>query len=289
MAAGLGFKTFATGDILTAADANGYLMSQTVMVFADAAARTAAITSPQEGMITYLKDTNATEYYSGTAWTALGGGSLSSPLTTKGDVWGYSTTNARVPVGTNGQVLTADSTEALGVKWATASSGGMTQIATGTLSGSGATLSSIAGTYKNLLLVLNNVQVNAIVGLRIQVNSNSSAIYDGLTRDGRSGAVRDVYFTGESLIEYTYYRPVTGNNGNVFVIEFPNYASSDAFKQFSIIGEGSCADGSGTGSGAPALTDSLYAARTLSPITTINLGISSSTYAGGTYTLYGVN
>lgn len=42
----------------------------------------------------------------------------SSPLTTKGDIWGYSTVDARVPVGTNGHVLTADSAEALGVKWA---------------------------------------------------------------------------------------------------------------------------------------------------------------------------
>lgn len=46
------------------------------------------------------------------------GGGSSSPLTTKGDVWGYSTVDARVPVGTNGQVLTADSTQALGIKWA---------------------------------------------------------------------------------------------------------------------------------------------------------------------------
>jgi hypothetical protein len=73
MAAGLGYIEFATGDILTAAAANGYLASQTVMVFANAAARTAAITSPQEGMFSYLKDTNATEYYSGSAWVALGG------------------------------------------------------------------------------------------------------------------------------------------------------------------------------------------------------------------------
>ena len=41
MAAGLGFKEFAVGDILTAADANGYLASQTVMVFASSAARAA--------------------------------------------------------------------------------------------------------------------------------------------------------------------------------------------------------------------------------------------------------
>jgi hypothetical protein len=74
MAAGLGFKEFTTGDVLTAADANGYLASQVVMVFASAAARTSAIASPQEGMISYLKDTNSTEYYSGSAWVAIGGG-----------------------------------------------------------------------------------------------------------------------------------------------------------------------------------------------------------------------
>lgn len=74
MAAGLGYKEFSTGDVLTAADANGYLASQVVMVFADAAARTSAISSPQEGMVSYLKDTNATQYYSGSAWTSLGGG-----------------------------------------------------------------------------------------------------------------------------------------------------------------------------------------------------------------------
>lgn len=45
--------------------------------------------------------------------------STSSPLTTKGDIWGFSTTDSRVPVGTNGQFLVADSTQATGVKWAT--------------------------------------------------------------------------------------------------------------------------------------------------------------------------
>ena len=88
MAAGLGFKTFTTGEVLTAADTNGYLM-QGVNVFADAAARTAAITSPQEGQMSYLKDTNATEYYSGSAWTSLapaasGGMTLISTTTLTG-------------------------------------------------------------------------------------------------------------------------------------------------------------------------------------------------------------
>jgi hypothetical protein len=74
MAAGLGFKTFTTGEVLSAANVNGYLM-QGVLVFASAAARTAAVTSPQEGQFSFLKDTNATEYYDGTNWVASSGAS----------------------------------------------------------------------------------------------------------------------------------------------------------------------------------------------------------------------
>jgi hypothetical protein len=54
--------------------------------------------------------------------TITGGGS--SPVTTKGDIYGYSTAPARIPVGTNGQVLTADSTNALGVSWQAGGGGG---------------------------------------------------------------------------------------------------------------------------------------------------------------------
>ena len=75
MAAGQGFKTFATGDVLTAPDVNGYLM-QGVLVFASATARDAAITSPQQGQTAYLKDSNTIVCYSGSAWvTKSGGGS----------------------------------------------------------------------------------------------------------------------------------------------------------------------------------------------------------------------
>ena len=72
MAAGLGFKDFVTGEVLTAADVDGYLM-QGIWVFASAAARSAAVTSPQEGNYSYLKDTNSTEYYTGSAWVSAAG------------------------------------------------------------------------------------------------------------------------------------------------------------------------------------------------------------------------
>jgi len=115
MAAGLGFKDFTTGEVLTAADVDGYLM-QGIWVFASAAARDAAVTSPQEGNACYLKDTNQVLTYSGSAWVAVGAGA--SPLTTKGDVYGFSTVDARIPIGANNTVLTADSAQALGLKWA---------------------------------------------------------------------------------------------------------------------------------------------------------------------------
>ena len=94
MAAGLGFKTFTTGEVLTAADTNGYLM-QGVLVFASSAARSAAITSPQEGQMSYLKDTNSTEYYTGSAWTALGTAAPSFSLLNSG---GTSLTGATVTI-----------------------------------------------------------------------------------------------------------------------------------------------------------------------------------------------
>lgn len=47
-----------------------------------------------------------------------------SPLTTKGDLYGFSTLDARIPIGTNNQVLTADSAQALGLKWASPAGGG---------------------------------------------------------------------------------------------------------------------------------------------------------------------
>jgi hypothetical protein len=65
--AGLGRKEWSPGDTLTAADVNGYLMDQTVMVFAGTAARASAIPTPSAGMVAYSTATQL-EYYDGAAW-----------------------------------------------------------------------------------------------------------------------------------------------------------------------------------------------------------------------------
>lgn len=50
------------------------------------------------------------------SWQVPAGGGA-SPLTTKGDIYVYSTLDDRLPVGANGEVLSADSSTATGLKW----------------------------------------------------------------------------------------------------------------------------------------------------------------------------
>jgi len=139
MAAGQGFKTFATGDVLSAADVNGYLM-QGVLVFATAAARDAAITAPAQGQTAYLKSDNLIYTYNGSAWTnsvgditavttasnsGLAGGATAGAVAltlntaAKGDLLAGtgSGTAAALTVGTNDLLLTAASGETTGLKY----------------------------------------------------------------------------------------------------------------------------------------------------------------------------
>lgn len=72
--AGLGRKVFTAGEVLEASEVNGYLMDQTIMVFASTAARDSGIPSPSEGMHVYISDINAFQYWDGAAWQDQGGG-----------------------------------------------------------------------------------------------------------------------------------------------------------------------------------------------------------------------
>lgn len=110
--AGAGFKTFAAGSVFTASDANTYLMQQAVMVFANEAARDAAITSPSEGMIAYLTaptvpaatgaitavPTGAKTIYNGTNWVCVT------------EVAAASNTAGTIAAGAYANTLTGDTT-----------------------------------------------------------------------------------------------------------------------------------------------------------------------------------
>ena len=87
---------------------------------------------------------------------AVPAGGTSSPLTTKGDIWGYDTTNDRVPVGTDGQVLTAHSAAALGVQWQTPAAGALVQLQQQVLASPAASVSFTvaSGSYTDLILTV---------------------------------------------------------------------------------------------------------------------------------------
>jgi hypothetical protein len=77
---GSGYRVFTAGEVLTASNVQDYLMDQSVMSFADSTARATSIGTAnfEEGMLSYLQDTNQLEVYNGASWASI------APTTTQG-------------------------------------------------------------------------------------------------------------------------------------------------------------------------------------------------------------
>ena len=237
MAAGLGFKTFTTGEVLTAADTNGYLM-QGILVFATSTARDAAITSPQEGQFAYLKDTNVTTYYTGSAWANVDTTGMTNPMTTTGDTIYSSSgsTPARLGIGSTGNVLTV----AGGVPtWAApAGGGGMTLLSTTTLSSSLTNITSISQSYNNLRIELNDVYATSGAGsIQLRLNG-TNGLHFGLNLIN-IGASTTTQYSGDTSI-YIWNNAGTQlfsstRKVNTTVDVF-NYTSTNLNKAYSLFG-----------------------------------------------------
>lgn len=204
----------------------------------------------------------------------------------KGDLIAASAadTPARLAVGTNGQVLTADSAEATGLKWATPTSGGMTSIASGSLSGGSLSLTSISGSYKNLQLVLRDYNASADGGLSWTANSITSYTTLQAATTGTAGTGVSFYSSPAATTAPTAYDAHdNGDNNNVLVINIYDYADTSANKAFNSINKYY------SNIGANQMCTVNGAVNGSAAITSITVTLSAGTFLGGTYVLYGVN
>jgi hypothetical protein len=312
MAAGLGFKDFTTGEVLTAGDVDGYLM-QGIWVFASAAARDAAVTSPQEGNFAFTKDTNGLWYYDGAAWVASGatgdiegvtagigisGGGTSGTVTVtnsmataidaKGDlvVGTGADTFAKLTVGANGTTLVADSSTSTGLKWDTpAAGGGMTLISTTSLTGSTVSLSSISGSYTDLILILTDIYCSSINDLVLSFNSDTTTANYNATYT-RTYTGNTIQFVADYGTSAYVFAGVSGNSStsaerHYSYHKFPRYASSGS-KQ--IIGNAVAQNSSNKNIFN---TQGIYFGG--SAISQIDIKTTGGTFSAGTAYLYGVN
>jgi hypothetical protein len=213
------------------------------------------------------------------------------PLTTKGDLLTFDTADARLGVGANGTVLTADSAEATGLKWATpAAGGGLTLINTGgtTLSGSSTSVTSIPGTFKNLFVVIDKAYVSSDSdnpGLAIRFNGDTGSNYTYQTINsintslsGRGDATNSQYEISARVsdqntdIKKTFIQLTVRNYTNTDGVGFSSSANA-----FNSSEQPVCTIGSGSYDGSAAITS----------ISIRPTG--SGTLSGGTIFVYGEN
>lgn len=192
-------------------------------------------------------------------------------------------TPARLAVGTNGQVLTADSTAATGIKWATAAAGNLTltQIASGTLSGANLTISGI--TQDTIVVQINNPtwsSTNRNVYARFNNDTGNNYVNSSVDQ---TGGTTNYDFSTSSAPTDAYY----GNRGdfgngtgalNYFLVVTNAKAAGKTLLQ------SKCWYLNSSGNKAFCVNNGMYLPD--AQITSLTW-LSGSTLTGGTYTVWG--
>ena len=202
--------------------------------------------------------------------TQLDAKTAKSTLTTTGDIYYASSANtpARLGIGTSGQVLAVSS----GIPaWATVASGSMTQIATGSFSGTSITISSIPATYKQLSLWILNIANSTGDASRIRFNGDTGTVYRRQTIESSIGYSP----TGE------WIDIPAANAGSFAFMNIPNYASTTERLKLTT------GAGGGTSAGISLWNNAYYPSSTAA-ISSITMYTNSTAFTGS-YILYGVN
>lgn len=141
------------------------------------------------------------------------GGGATSPLIAKGDLYTYTTTNARLPVGLNGQVLIADSSTATGLTWGAGGGGGGGSVIGFTFTNANGIIGNVATptTTPNLTLSLGAITPTSVAASGTVTGSNISGSHTG-TSSGTNTGDQTIVLTGD----------VTGTGTGSFATTYNN-------------------------------------------------------------------
>jgi len=226
-----------------------------------------------------------------TAGTGITGGGTSGAVTITNDmattitaagdivVGTGSGTYDNLPIGTTGQILTADTTVSpYKVKWAAASSGGMTLLSTTTLSGSTTTTATITGTYNTLLAVIYGINNASNSIVKCLPNASAGNCYGArITQPGNAIAQfanSDIFITNGTIY--------ANDANNSCAIYFHNFQTTTPIS-FSVAGgyrDATSNNQTGVGSWGQVLGGAA--------ITSLQFTNTAGTFTAGTVLLYGV-
>ena len=210
--------------------------------------------------------------------------SMATAIDAKGDLIGGTgaDTFARLAVGTNGTVLTADSTAATGLAWATPATGGETLISTTTLTSSTTTITATLTSYKHIFMIIKMAYGSSNTNLRMRLSGDTGSNYSTNTIQSLASAVggaSNINSTSFLIDQFGTASTVRGSfNGSINV-----WRVNDTTEH---IMESRVRLDDGTEYGNSISTGVHDASAVVSSITFF---LESGTFSGGTVYLYGVN
>jgi hypothetical protein len=210
----------------------------------------------------------------GTSGTVTVTNSMATAIDAKGDLIAGTAddTFSRLAIGANDTVLTADSSEATGLKWAAAAAGGMTLLSTTSLSGTSVTISGISTAYTNLMI--QNPYVNTASPFIMRFNGTGGSQNMFIRSTSVSNA-------SESMSSNANLGTVTNAANIGFAVQVMNYADTTHAKPYSFYGN------SASGANTTARFGIITQAAALTSLDVTTTG-ATATWSGGTVLIYGV-